>query len=47
MFVQRYGEMLARELLAESVTAGDISSPDHAEPLDVDGADLIVAIRRA
>ncbi len=46
-FVARYSEMLGRELLAESVTAAEIASPDHVETLDVDGADLVAAIRRA
>ena len=46
-FVERYGEMLGRELLATSVTAGAIETPDHTEVLDVDRIELTAALRRA
>ncbi len=46
-FVERYGEMLARELLAEAVAAGDVANADLVEPLDVDGLQMTAAVRRA
>jgi isoleucyl-tRNA synthetase len=46
-FVGKYAEVLARELLAESVTVGEIANADHVETLDVDEGDLVASIRRA
>ncbi|MDX2233635.1 MAG: class I tRNA ligase family protein, partial [Hyphomonadaceae bacterium] len=44
--VDRYGDVLARELLAESVTVGALEAPDHTETLEVDEGDLAVQIRK-
>jgi isoleucyl-tRNA synthetase len=46
-FVGKHGDVLGRELLAESVTVGDVANAEHVETLDVDEGDLVASLRRA
>lgn len=46
-FVARHGDTLARELLAEEVSVGELSGADLVEQLDLDEVDLSAALRRA
>jgi isoleucyl-tRNA synthetase len=45
-FAARHGETLARELLAESVTVGDLVGADLVEPLDLDEMTVTAALKK-
>jgi isoleucyl-tRNA synthetase len=45
-FAGRYAEVLSRELLAESVTVGELANAIHVEALDLDEGEIIASIRR-
>lgn len=46
-FVAKHGETLARELLAESVTVGDLADAEIVEPLDLDDIEMTLALKKA
>jgi len=45
-FAAKYADTLARELLAETVTVGELAAAELVEPLDLDDLELTAAIKR-
>ncbi len=45
-FAAKHGETIARELLAESVTIGDLAEADIIEPLDLGDIELTAALKK-